>query len=518
MLYPKVSCICPTRGRFETLRQAIAFFLLQDYPNKELIIFNNHPVPITPHPKLAKHNVKVVNAGDYSGRSMEIVYAHTLHHVSLDAEYISVWDDDDMYFPWHLSDNIKKLQESGKKAIRAKYGYWYDINHSMGDKVTIVSNTLEASMIAKKDAIFFEEDNNKDASNPSYTHPHIHWESKLSKEDEFCYNYDITANFRWGYGKHYAHLQSVGPHRNNLELGEDQFLRPIDVKDIFYDLINAAYLTTEREEIVSFTNETKSKFFQRIISHRIDRFGHVDRFKVWLYWNDENPPGFVKLCHKSIIENTFCDVVVINDNTINTYSLPQNVMMMHPVQRSDYLRVHLLYYYGGFWFDSDTYVVGDLDEYYFSHLIHHETVFPWEYNVKGVMTTPIFSSKPYGLIIREAYNNIQNYLSTNPNIGWSGIGQNGILKAVSTLKHRGEGYYFGLYDVAVYGYNNGEINKWNFDRIVKDKLHMIIFHWSQIGAEMSHKIGVSENDTLSEVIQKIISHYPNMEELLKKSI
>jgi glycosyltransferase involved in cell wall biosynthesis len=40
-MQPKISCICPTRGRFETLRESISFFLLQDYPNKELIIFKS---------------------------------------------------------------------------------------------------------------------------------------------------------------------------------------------------------------------------------------------------------------------------------------------------------------------------------------------------------------------------------------------------------------------------------------------------------------------------------------------
>ena len=31
----KVTCMCPTRGRYELLRKSISYFLLQDYENKE---------------------------------------------------------------------------------------------------------------------------------------------------------------------------------------------------------------------------------------------------------------------------------------------------------------------------------------------------------------------------------------------------------------------------------------------------------------------------------------------------
>jgi glycosyltransferase involved in cell wall biosynthesis len=505
---PKVSCICPTRGRFETLRECISFFLLQDYNNKELIIFNNHPEPINPHPKLIKHNIKIINAGDHSGKSMEYIYAQTLKHVSEDSEYIAVWDDDDMYFPWHLSSNIKKLTDSGNDAIRARYGYWQDINHSMKDDYTIVSNTLEASMIAKKSCIFFLEDE-RQKTDPEFTHPHTSWVSKASIENKFIFNDEITANFRWGYGKHYHHLQSVGPHLNNSEIGVGELLRPKAVKHLFYDLLEKVYLTTTENGICCFTNEDKIQLYKKIIDSNIDKFEHIDKFNVWLYWDSDNRPTFIKECHNSIIENTFAKVVVINDKNINEYNLPENILSLHPVQKSDYLRIHLLYHYGGFWFDSDTFVVGDLDEYYFRHLINHESIFPWEYNVPGNMTTPIFSSKGYALIIREALNNINRYLETDPQIGWNGIGVNGILKAVETFKHRGEGYFFGLSDIATFGYNNNQIKNWNFENITSDKLQMIIFHWSQIGAEVSWKINNNPS------ITNICNEYPNLERLFK---
>jgi hypothetical protein len=493
---PKVTCICPTRGRFEILRESISFFLLQDYPNKELIIFNNHEIPIKAHPKLEKHQIRVINAGDYSGKSMESLYADVMKLVSSDTDFISIWDDDDFYFPWHLSSNIEKLIQSDKLAIRARFGYWQDINHQMGDHYTIIQNTLEASMIARVGSIFFNQ--NDDPNLPNYTHPHTSWVSDISNKNCFLYNEDITACFRWGYGKKYPHLQSVGPHKMSNDTGLGELLRPVGVSWRFYDLIQRAHLTTKDGKIVNFDSETKSNLLKRFLENRIDKYDHVDKWNVWLYWDKIDRPKFIDLCHQSIQQNTFANVIILNDETLHKYHPPKEIYDLAPVQRSDYLRIHLLYTYGGWWFNSDTYVVGDLDEYYFSYLNNHESVFPWEYNVVGNMTTPIFSSKPKALIITEALKNIKNYLSTNPKIGWSGIGINGILKSVSTYKHRGEGYYFGLPDIAVFGYNNNLINQWNFEKISNNKLSMIIFHWSQIGTELS-----------CGDIDKITDMYPN---------
>jgi glycosyltransferase involved in cell wall biosynthesis len=513
---PKVSCICPTRGRFDTLRESVAFFILQGYPNKELIIFNNHPTPIVPHPKLAKHNIKVVNAGDYTGKSMEIVYHDALKHVSEDAEYIAVWDDDDMYLPWHLSDNIQKLKESGKDAIRARYGYWYDLTHENGQHVTIISNTLEASMIAKKGTIFFRN-LECDKSNPSYIHPHTAWVVEASNRGAFAYNHTITASFRWNYGKKYNHLQSTQPHNNKLDHGDELPLRPKAVKSLFYDLIEKAEITAVDGVLTRFTHETKAEFCKRILSHGIDRFEHVDKFKVWLYWDKEEIPYFIRLCHRSIMENTFAWVSVMSDDSIGILDLPEDVQKLPSVQKSDYLRVHVLCHYGGFWFDSDTYVVGDLDEHYFSHINGHETIFPWEYNVKGNMTTPIFASRPKGHIIRAALANLKAYMATNPQVGWNGIGVNGIMRAVDDNRGCSEPHFFGLPNIATYGYNNGKVAEWDFSKIAPSRLQMIIFHWSQMGAEVGWKIGIEQGvEKDSENHSRLISSYPNLENLFRK--
>jgi hypothetical protein len=514
MIHPKVSCLCPTRGRFDTLRESLAFFLLQDYSNKEMIVFNNHPEPMAIHPKLIKHNIKVINAGDYSGKSMQKIYSDALQYVSHDSEYIAIWDDDDMYFPWHLSDNMNKLISSKEKlAIRPAAGYWQDINNATGIEYSFMQNNLEAGMIARKDIVFFNSGIN-DTKSEHYTHPHLLWTGTANSNNHFILNDKITAVYRWGYGKSYAHLQSAGPHRNNSDTGINKALTPKGVSSLFFDFLHKCSYDFSSNKVLNFDSDRKAEFLLKLLSNNIYMYDHVDKYKAWLYWDSKNIPQFIKECNRSIQENTFAKVEITDDDYINNVlkiKIPDKILSCGPQQKADYIRIYLLNYFGGWWFDADTYVVGDLDKYYFNFLTHNETVFPWEYNIVGNITTPILSSKPHGLIIREAYNNIHEFLKTDQQIGWSGLGINGIIKSAQKWKDRIGWNLFGLKDIATYGYNNNLIDKWDFSNMEASKLQMIIFHWSQIGAELNGKI--KENPTTKDIIDT----YPNLEKLFNLS-
>jgi hypothetical protein len=101
-LLPAVCCLCPTYGRFERLRDAVACFLLQEYPGtKTLLVLND-----------AQQNIMVI-AGHISGHGIRV--ANTLPRFPnlgakrqwlLEAAHtplVAHWDDDDLYLPWHLS-------------------------------------------------------------------------------------------------------------------------------------------------------------------------------------------------------------------------------------------------------------------------------------------------------------------------------------------------------------------------------------------------------------------------------
>jgi hypothetical protein len=524
--YPKISCICPTRGRFESLRESISFFLLQDYPNKELIIFNNHPQPIVPHQKLIKHNIKVINGGDYKDKPMGLIYNDCMKCVSEDSEYISIWDDDDMYLPWHLSSQMNKLLNSDKSAVRSKFGYWQDIYDPNGhinedESYTIISNTLEASMIVKKIKIFFNINALK--GDNDYTHLHTPWVSKVQSENNFIINDEITAIFRLNYGFNYHHLGTIGPHLNNQDTGVNKILKPKKVKKLFYDFIEKINLIVENGQVISISSDSKANLLRKITQYNIEKFEHVDKYKVWQYWDKgyNNIPSFLKLCHKSIVENTFSEVVLLDDENIKQYNLPDIIWSLGPVQRSDYIRIYFLKNFGGWWFDLDSYIIGDLDENYFRHLINHDNVFPWENDSQCYIICALLGSKPFTPIITKSINNIDKFLSENlNNVGWSGIGSNGIIKSANDFADSNNGIrrgikngveFFGLSNIVRFGYNNDHMNEWNFDNMPQNKLEIIVFHWSQINSELTWKLNLTgdEND-----LNVIINKYPNLYKLL----
>ncbi|MCK4283144.1 MAG: glycosyltransferase family 2 protein [Candidatus Brocadiae bacterium] len=108
-LWPAVTCLCPTYGRFERLRDAIACFLLQDYSGeKRLLILNDAPVPLLTGPHLPF--VQVRNAPT---RYPTLGHKRQALLELAETPLVAHWDDDDLYLPWHLRQCVSALLERG---------------------------------------------------------------------------------------------------------------------------------------------------------------------------------------------------------------------------------------------------------------------------------------------------------------------------------------------------------------------------------------------------------------------
>lgn len=96
-----ISALCITYGRPHLLEEAVASFLRQDYPNKELIIVNDLPEQeiIFKHPQVKVFNLKnhFSTLGEKRNKSIELA----------SGEIFTVWDDDDISLPWRLSQVAK---------------------------------------------------------------------------------------------------------------------------------------------------------------------------------------------------------------------------------------------------------------------------------------------------------------------------------------------------------------------------------------------------------------------------
>lgn len=119
---PAVTCLCPTYGRFGRLREAVACFLLQDYPRKHLVILNDAPSPIVEPDEALPDNITLVNAEPRF---------HTLGHKRqtllelAQTPLAAHWDDDDLYMPWHLSQCAEALRHRREPLMVRPRGAWW---------------------------------------------------------------------------------------------------------------------------------------------------------------------------------------------------------------------------------------------------------------------------------------------------------------------------------------------------------------------------------------------------------
>lgn len=140
MIHDKISCLMATYGRYFRVCEALACFLRQGYANRELVILNNHPVPMAfDHPL-----VRVVN---------EPIYP-TLGHCRnrlldfADGEFMRLWDDDDLYFPWCISQGVERI--GAAPAWKPTRSWWYN---GQDAKFALAANAMEASITWRTDFV-----------------------------------------------------------------------------------------------------------------------------------------------------------------------------------------------------------------------------------------------------------------------------------------------------------------------------------------------------------------------------
>jgi glycosyltransferase involved in cell wall biosynthesis len=98
----------PTLGRNRVVQRAITCFLHQTYPNRELVILNQNPVPMT----FNLPQVRVINVC-HPYESVYAVYEVAMTYA--DGELLNFWDDDDVRFPWFLEEVISNKTKKAAK-------------------------------------------------------------------------------------------------------------------------------------------------------------------------------------------------------------------------------------------------------------------------------------------------------------------------------------------------------------------------------------------------------------------
>jgi len=144
----KVSFICTSYRRYRCVQRIIKQYLLQDYPNKELVILNTDPEYLfTLDSSLKDENIIVVNNHiDYANgkpyTNRGDICRDAVEHAT--GDYFMLADDDDIYLPWHIRQAVDGINRNRLDSWKPEMSFF-----RTRDKIEVVRNTMEASIVVK---------------------------------------------------------------------------------------------------------------------------------------------------------------------------------------------------------------------------------------------------------------------------------------------------------------------------------------------------------------------------------
>jgi len=106
----RIAAICCTYRRVRELSTAIECFLRQDYIDREMVVLDDagqfaaDALNGLPGVKLVSSPIRFRTLGEKRNASAALV--------SPDVEAYCVWDDDDIYLPWHMSASAAALKDA----------------------------------------------------------------------------------------------------------------------------------------------------------------------------------------------------------------------------------------------------------------------------------------------------------------------------------------------------------------------------------------------------------------------
>ena len=118
---PMVSCIMPTRDRRPFVGRAVAQFLAQDYPNRELIVVDDGSDPIEDLLP-ADPRVRLLRPT----RRLTVGAKRNLACEEARGDLIAHWDDDDWMAPWRLRYQVHELVRTGADVCGLDRLYFHD--------------------------------------------------------------------------------------------------------------------------------------------------------------------------------------------------------------------------------------------------------------------------------------------------------------------------------------------------------------------------------------------------------
>lgn len=238
--FPLVSCLCLTYARPDVLRESIWCFLQQDWPNKELVVLNDHPEPLhldQDYPEIRVINVpeRFANLGAKRNHSIQLAQG----------EYLCLWDDDDLFLPWRLSTSMEHLMAKPDVWAFKPTAAWVSVHNR---DYTIAGNVFHNQIAMPKQTIArvggYPDMNSGEDIDFEKGIPRDRWLHFPARPHELLYVY------RWG--NNVTHISGLGMDRPGKPTAWDRvaeltrgrkgggLIKPGFDRDYWQDLAEAA--------------------------------------------------------------------------------------------------------------------------------------------------------------------------------------------------------------------------------------------------------------------------------------
>jgi len=205
---------------------------------------------------------------------------------------------------------------------------------------------------------------------------------------------------------------------------------------------------------------------------------------IWSYW--ENKPGvkkpeYIDLCFDTFYKhnNHNFNIVILNEKSVYDYlpNLRKDLNQLSLAHKCDYIRIMLLYMYGGIWLDADTIVmhnlmpiINKLNEYDFigfgcSYKICNDKITGFPKPSNGVMC-----ARKESILLKSILDKLNNFIDNNKNtkFGYFDMGKHLIWDSIAELQKKNN-YKYYHYNSAVDG-TRDKNGKWvNVDNHIDTK-------------------------------------------------
>lgn len=202
LTHPLISCICITNNRPLLLQKAIAYFVSQNYPNKELVISypkKDYSSQLIIKESLQNEDLHILQIERDTEESLGNARNHAI--AKCNGDYVCLWDDDDWYHSSRLSYQFNSMQIIGQ-------GYQASILSRiiLYDSITkrayfSFSYTWDGTILCRKEILLQNQYANRNQGEDTHVITFLSSRKMLFKIEDspFLYIYVYHGQNTWNY-------------------------------------------------------------------------------------------------------------------------------------------------------------------------------------------------------------------------------------------------------------------------------------------------------------------------------